>query len=109
MITSFIVTPSTGVGPYVFKAFFSSTSMIGSSNATSKDYYLVFMTAGDVGSCPVTATAESAAVAVQILENGEYESTGSVAEGSCNLYVLEIRLTSNDAVVSSSQVTVDNV
>lgn len=104
---AFTVTPTSGEGPYAFQADIVNNFLIDGINYTAS-----VMTSDQVGSCPVVgATSGLSPTNVAKLVNGEVVVSGapSVPSGSCRASTLAIKRVSDDVVIASSSVQIDNV
>lgn len=103
---AFTVTPTSGSAPYVLSATFGNKDSI-----DNVDYALELRTSVLVGSCFVgVATGNPiAGAASSLLNTGVSSVTGSVPAGSCRTYSLIIRDLSNNSILASQNVNVNNV
>lgn len=104
---AFDVTPTSGASPYEFTA-----SFLNKDTFATGLYVLEYRTATSVGNCPASAMTGTSnpAAANQLLATGSYTAIGGdVPAGSCRTYGLYIRLASDNSVVSSSLVNVNNI
>lgn len=108
MVLSFTVNPSTGGGPYVIKGKISPSNSLG-KKGDNKDFYLEVQTATDTGACPATGAGTYSSLRDAILKGQDYNETTPVSTGDCRLYVASIHKASDDSIVSSKKVTIDNV
>lgn len=102
----FNVTPTSGAAPYTFTASFLN------AESFSLGFKLRFsLSDATAGSCPLPETASNVLpiASEALLNTGVYVSTvGTVPSGSCSIYVLAI-LDSDNNVIQSVDVTVNNV
>lgn len=104
---AFDVTPTSGESPYLFTATFLNKDTFNTGL-----YVLEFRSATSASACPASAISGNSnpAVAAALLNNGSYEAVGAdVPAASCRTYGLYIRLVSDNSIVSSSLVNVNNI
>lgn len=104
---AFTVTPTSGAAPYLFEADFLNKDTFNTGL-----YVLEFRTSTSASQCPTSALEGNlnATAAIRILNDGVYTSSGmDVPSGVCRAYGLYVRLVSDNSVVSSSVVNIDNL
>lgn len=103
---AFEITPTSGGSPYILSAEVDQSQYIDSVH-----YYADILTAVQVGVCPTAGTNALPPERVATLLRTGTVNTGvaSVPVGSCRSFQLVIRRVSNNEIVASDLVVVDNV
>ena len=103
---AFSVTPTSGAAPYTLSAIVADSDKI--DNVL---YTATLRTSSNTGSClpEGAATLLDSSVVASLLADGSVEYGSTVNPGSCRSITLRILRVSDNAVVSSSTVFVDNV
>lgn len=103
---AFSVTPTSGDAPYTLSASFVDTTYIDGVN-----YRVRVQSSVSVGSCPSIGTSEPLGVSQvnQLVVSGSTITNPVVPAGSCRTFTLDILRLSDNSVVDSSSVSVDNI
>lgn len=103
---AFSVTPTAGTAPYTFTAEYANK--LGFELGL---YITEFRTETGIGSCPAPELigANSATSAQTLLQTGTVVTTVSVPVGSCRNYINLVRRVSDNEIVSSMNIYIDNL
>lgn len=103
---AFSVAPTSGPEPYILSAVFEHPQLIDGLVYKINVGYIT-----TVGSCPTSGNFQnlSAAQVNTLLTSGSVSHYQTVASGSCRNYTLTISRVSDNTVIASSTVFVDNV
>lgn len=105
-LVSWVVSPSTGVAPYVLTAVFNNKELLDGVN-----YRLESAIVDNVGSCVtnINAGVNDQARANTILATNGLTAMQTVNTGSCRAFILRIRDIPNNTIIQGLIAHVDNV
>lgn len=103
---AFAVTPTSGAGPYTLSADIDDITYIDGVHYTASVMSSILL-----GSCPVVGdeTPLTPQQLDDIISHGNASTNVGVASGYCRTFTLALSRVSDNVVVASSSVSVDNV
>lgn len=98
------VTPTSGAAPYKL-----SIDILNKSLIDGVRYEMEVRSQSAIGECPIPASAPVDLLRTSLLNQGYFIRNQNVAEGSCNVYKVDIIDLATSDIISTQSVSIDNV